>query len=166
MVKSLIAEWLAERASKEDLIEAGQVSNDLIAASQRPGCAAVITPGTPQTALQIEVREVSLVHSVSPAIAVLLHGSASTKKSFTCELTTDFMTKSEHAPTCIADGDAFMVEASCKGIRVGIVHNNRVSATTDEVVNTFPTSWGDHHQAKAHVNHLPRSKCNTWTQGE
>ena len=107
-----------------------------------------------------------MVHSVSPAIAVLLHGSASTKKSFTCELTSDFMTKSEHAPACIAEGDAFMVEASSKGIRVGILHNDRVSATTDEVVNTFPTPWGDHQQAKAHVNHLPRSKCNTWTQGE
>ena len=166
MLKSLVAEWLGENLSKSDLIEAGPASTDLIEASQRPGCAALVSPGTPQTTRQIEVREVSLIHSVSPAIAVLLHGSASTKKSFTCELTTDFMTKSPHAPTCIADGDAFMVEASSKGIRVGIVHNDRVSATTDEVVNTFPTPWGDHQQAKAHVNHLPRSKCNTWTQGE
>ena len=59
-----------------------------------------------------------------------------------------------------------MVEATSKGIRVGILHNDRVSATTDEVVNTFPTPWSDHQQAHAHVNHLPRSKCNTWTQGE
>ena len=166
MLESLMAEWLGEHLSKDDLVEAGLASTDLIEASQRPGCAALVSPGTPHTTLQIGVREVSLVHSVSPAIAVLLHGSASTKKSFTCELTTESMTKSPHAPNCIADGDAFMVEASSKGIRVGILHNDRVSATTDEVVNTFPTPWGDHQQAHAHVNHFPRSKCNTWTQGE
>ena len=154
LMKTYVQEWLGERYSQVDIIEA-EPATDLIKASQRPGCAAMVSPGTPQTTLQMEVREVSLVHSISPAIAVLLHGSASTKKSFTCDLTTAFMTKSPHAPTCIADGDAFMVEASSKGIRVGILHNDRVSATTDEVVNTFPTPWGDHHQARAHVNHLP-----------
>ena len=163
LFKSLVREWLQEHLCDT---ETGLASEDFIEASQRLGCAAQVSDGTPHTAKQLEVSEVSLVHSVSPAIAVLLHGSASTKKSFTCELTTDFMTKSPHAPTCIADGDAFMVEASSKGIRVGILHNDRVPATTDEVVNTFPTPWGDHQQAHAHVNHLPRSKCNTWTQGE
>jgi hypothetical protein len=42
----------------------------------------------------------SLIHSISPAIAVILHGSASTKKSFTCDLTVEFMQKSEFAPSC------------------------------------------------------------------
>ena len=167
MFKAMVTEWFAERVTPQELVEEGAASTELIEASQRPGCAAQVSPReTPDVPEQVQVREVSLVHSIAPAIAVLLHGSASTKKSFTCDLTTDFMTKSPHAPTSIADGDAFMVEASCKGIRVGILTNDRVSATTDEVVNTFPTPWGDHQQAKAHVNHLPRSKCNTWTQGE
>ena len=138
-------EWLQEHLW--DTVETEPASEDFIEASQ-------VSCETPHTTPQLEVHEVSLVHSVSPAIAVLLHGSASTKKSFTCELTTDFMTKSPYAPTCITDGDAFMVEASSKGIQVGILHNDRVSVTTDEVMNTFPTPW------------LPRSKCNTWTQGE
>ena len=59
-----------------------------------------------------------------------------------------------------------MVEASSKGIRLAIMESDRVSATTDEVVNTFPTPWGDHKQANAHVNRLARSKCSTWAQGE
>ena len=167
MFKAMVQEWFAERITPQQLLEEGAASSALIEASQRPGCAAEVSPREkPDLSEQVQVREVSLVHSIAPAIAVLLHGSASTKKSFTCDLTTDFMTRSPHAPASIADGDAFMVEASCKGIRVGILTNDRVSATTDEVVNTFPTPWGDHQQAKAHVNHLPRSKCNTWTQGE
>ena len=99
MVKSLVKEWLKDQTSGVDQFEAGPETEELIEASQRPGCAAQVTPGTPSAAPQIEVREVTMVHSVSPAIAVLLHGSASTKKSFTSELTTDFMTKSEHAAT-------------------------------------------------------------------
>ena len=102
MFKSLVREWMGEHLSRAE-IETGPESTDLIEASQRPGCAAMVSPVTPHAAPQIEVREVSMIHSVAPAIAVLLHGSASTKKSFTCELTTDFMTKSLYAPTCIAD---------------------------------------------------------------
>ena len=43
---------------------------------------------------------------------------------------------------------------------------DRVSTTADEIVNVFPTPWGDHREAKAHVNHLCRSTLCTYTQGE
>ena len=51
------------------------------------------------------------------------------------------MTQSKNAPPAIAEGRVFMVESSAKGIRVCIFSEDRVSAHTDEVVNSFPTPW-------------------------
>ena len=161
-------EWEASREQRGNLDDPGDA--DAIAfASQRPCSTIVLAPPMTEVSPQLafhEVEAVSSVHSIAPSFSVILMGSASTKKSFTCQLTTDFMTKSRFAPENIANGDAFMVEASVKGIRLCILNNNRVDATTDEIVNTFPTPWGDHRESGAHINHLCRSKLNTWTQGE
>ena len=114
----------------------------------------VLAPADPLHVEQVHVREFCLVHSISPAIAVLLHGSATTNKSFMCQFSTEFVTKPQHAPSSIADGDTFMVEASNKGIRLGIINHDRVSASTVEVANNFTAPWGDRKQANAHVNYF------------
>ena len=59
-----------------------------------------------------------------------------------------------------------MVESSAKGIRTCILTHNRCSATSDEIVNTFPTPWGDQKQSGVHAHLLCRSKLNTYTQCE
>ena len=59
-----------------------------------------------------------------------------------------------------------MVEASTKGIRTNILNNDRCSATSDEIVNSFVTPWGEQKQAGATINHYCRNKLNTYTQGD
>ena len=76
------------------------------------------------------------------------------------------MQGSKYAPDGIANGEAFLVESSAKGIRTCILNYDRCSATTDEIVNTFPTPWGDQKQSGVHAHLLCRSKLNTYTQGE
>ena len=103
------------------------------------------------------------VQSVSPTITVLAMGSASSHKSNLCLHPTDLAVESEKAPPSLRS--CYGVEASTKGIRTCILNNDRVSSTSDKVVNAFPTPWGDHKEAKTHVNHLCRSKLCTYTKG-
>lgn len=73
------------------------------------------------------------------------------------------MSKSPFAPQELADESVFLVEATLKGIRDGITSYNRVSATSDELVNTLATPWSD---ASNGINYLSRAKLNTYSQCE
>ena len=104
------------------------------------------------------------VHTVSTTPTVLCMGSASSHKTFLSDHSSDMAKESDKAPDSLKT--AYCVEASTKGIRTCILNQDRVSATSDEIGNSFPTPWGDHKESKTHVNHLCRSKLCTYTQGE
>ena len=166
-IKAIVLEWIAEHSEDAANVPAAFENTreaDVIQASQRP-CSSVIAYCEPAAAVPLDVEAVHYVHSIMLAILVLQHGSSSTKRSFTCELSTDFVTKSKNAPPCSSDGDVYMVESS-KGVRTCILNYDRVSCTSDEVVNTFSTPWSENRQSGALCHHLPRNKMNTWTQGE
>ena len=157
--------WVLEKIAEVDVAdEKVAEDSDVFVASQRP-CSAVIAWGSHSKA-RVCVAAVSIVHTISPPLAVLCMGSASSKKSFVCQLSKDMMLNSSWAPPEIRDGSVFMVEATSKGIRTCILNTDRCSATTDEIVNTFPTPWSESKQAGAQVHFLSRSKLCTYTQGE
>ena len=170
VIRAVVSEHMASlRAGAAVGGDENVSESDMIAASQRPGSAVHVGNGQDIAAgsdapLLVVARPV--VHSISAPVSVILSGSASSQKSFLCEFTTDFLQHSRHAPTCIADGSAFLVESSAKGIRTCILNHGRCSATSDEIVNTFPTPWGDQKQSGVHAHLLCRSKLNTYTQCE
>ena len=129
-------------------------------------CMLVRAPALPHLLHLLQVIARPVVHSISAPVSAILAGSASLQKSFLCKFSTDFLHISRSAPSCIADGSAFFVESYAKGIRTCILNHGRCSATSDEIVNTFPIPWGDQTQSGVHAHLLCRSKLNTCTQCE
>ena len=145
VIKATVKDAISEQASTAETKAPEFI--DLFSASQRPGSAVRLSGGSKQPLSQysevvgepLEVVERPVVHAISSPISVTLSGSASAQKSFACEFSTGFMQQSKNAPPCTTGGDAFMVESSAQGIRTCILNHDRCSATSDEIVNTFPT---------------------------
>ena len=63
-------------------------------------------------------------------MAVLLGGAASSRKSSLLETQTWLMTNAESAAQEIQQRSAFIVEATLKGIRVGLINYQRMAVRT------------------------------------
>ncbi|CAK0831905.1 unnamed protein product, partial [Prorocentrum cordatum] len=109
------------------------------------------------------VQEVHRVHCISPNKAVICGGSPSSRKSRSCDLSNDFITKSAYAPPDLAAGAAYLAEATLRGIRTCLLKTHRASMTTDELMNAMVTPWSD---GKDQSHCAPRSKLCTYTQAE
>ena len=114
------------------------------------------------TAMQA-LKPVIRLHSIPPSKAVMLGGSASSRKSRASDLCNDFITKSAYAPVELKDQRAYMAEATLRGLRNCILQTHRAAFTTDEIMNALSTPWSDC-QSVAHF--IPKSKLCTYTQGE
>ena len=139
---------------------ASQDIGDAVIASQRPG-SAVCLYGDDSHPPFCRRRMSDGAFHFSTYICDLLWLSFVTD-DFLREFSTNFMQHSKHAPECIASGSAFMVESSAKGIRTCILNHDRCSASSDEIVNTFPTPFGDQKQSGVHAHLLCRSKLNSY----
>ena len=161
--KLLQTQLQAREAVNAALNAAGEAT--VTAAAERPWSAVVVV-SQHEPSHDTLVTAVHSVHTISAPISVMCMGSPSSHKSWVSDVSKSMMTKSKNAPPAIAEGRVFMVESSAKGIRVCIFSEDRVSAHTDEVVNSFPTPWSEHKQAGTQSHMLCRSKLCTYTQGE
>ncbi|CAK0812479.1 unnamed protein product, partial [Prorocentrum cordatum] len=95
--------------------------------------------------------------------AVICGGSPSSRKSRSCDLSNDLITKSAYAPPDLSTGSAYLAEATLRGIRTCLLKTHRAAMTTDELMNAMVTPWSD---GKDQSHCVPRSKLCTYTQAE
>ena len=81
-----------------------------------------------QSQIAVSLKPIVRMHSINPDKAVVAAASASDRKTFTCESSTDFMTKSIHAPPAIKSNAVFAVNATTRGIRECLLKHRKCSA--------------------------------------
>ena len=109
----------------------------------------------------LTIKPLHRLRTINPDKPVFCAASASDKKTCLIEATTDFMTKSNHAPREIKKSTVFAVDGSVRGLREAIVQYHKVSCTTDEVVTMIATPWSE--SGTSNVLHLKEQALHVLT---
>ena len=105
------------------------------------------------------------LHCISPNIAVMIAAASSARKSSLIRFTTDLIL----SDTSPCEGmnpttrEIMVNDATLKGLRQALLKYRRCSVTTDEIVNSYYTTWSENAQG---VHYFSRTKMCTYLNAE